>query len=75
MSELRQVAPTWTMADRLRKAREHSGLTGAEFATETGISRRSITNYERGHSTPGKPMLLAWALAAGVDLAWLERGE
>lgn len=63
--------PVWTLADRLRKAREMTGLGQAEWAAEVGISRRSVTNYESGTSVPRRPVLLAWAMRSGVRLDWL----
>lgn len=69
------VVPQWTMADRLRKAREHSGLSQTELAEATGISRHSISNYERGAFEPRRPQLLVLALATGVDLEWLGGGS
>jgi transcriptional regulator with XRE-family HTH domain len=63
--------PTWTLGDRLRKAREHAGLMQAELAAKIGISRASIINYETGRHIPSRPVLLSWALSCGVDLGWL----
>jgi transcriptional regulator with XRE-family HTH domain len=67
--------PTWTLSDRLRKAREHGRLQQVQLAAITGISERSIQNYEAGRTTPRRPQLIAWALATGVPLAWLEDQE
>jgi transcriptional regulator with XRE-family HTH domain len=69
------VVPEWTLADRLRKARLHAGLEQAELAAQTGISRATIVNYENGHTTPGRPALILWALCTGVALPWLSVGE
>ena len=65
------TVPEWTLADRLRKAREHAGLKQTELAALTGISRASIVNYESGRSVPSRPVMLSWAFTCGVDLAWL----
>jgi transcriptional regulator with XRE-family HTH domain len=65
------AVPAWTLADRLRKARISAGLEQAELETMTGISRKSISNYENGYTAPNKPVLLSWAMACGVDLDWL----
>jgi transcriptional regulator with XRE-family HTH domain len=65
-------APPWTLADRLRKAREHRGLDQTELADLMGVSQRSIRNYEAGRTTPRRPQLIAWAFATGVSLEWLE---
>lgn len=63
------------LADRLRVAREDAGFTVREFEALTGISRSSIGNYEAGKTTPRRPQLVAWAMATGFDLAWLETGK
>jgi transcriptional regulator with XRE-family HTH domain len=77
MSEL-QVAgiiPEWTPADRLRKAREQSGLEQADLARDLGVSRNTVGNYEGGRVSPRRPVLVAWALRTGVQLSWLVTGE
>lgn len=74
MSEAINVAgivPTWTLPDRMRKAREVAGMSQTQLATVTGISRRSISAYESGDSKPRRPQLITWALATGVRLDWL----
>jgi transcriptional regulator with XRE-family HTH domain len=63
--------PVWTLADRLQKARETSGLDQFELAERMGISRRSVSNYERGVTRPRVIVLNAWAMATGVDRHWL----
>ena len=63
--------PAWTLADRLRKAREHANLGQKELADLIGISRASISVYESGHRPPPKPVLLSWAIVCNVDLDWL----
>lgn len=67
--------PEWTIADRLRKARELTGMKQNEFADEIGISRGTVSNYERGLGPFKRPYLLAWALGAGVPLEWLTNTE
>jgi transcriptional regulator with XRE-family HTH domain len=66
--------PAWTQQDRLRKAREHAGLTQAELADRLGIGRTTVANYENGTTLPKRPVLLSWALATGIRLAWLMHG-
>lgn len=67
--------PEWTIGDRLRKARESRGFDQAGFAAETGISRGTISNYERGTTNAYKPVYMrAWAMATAVSLEWLETG-
>jgi transcriptional regulator with XRE-family HTH domain len=63
------------MADRLKKAREVTGLEQIEFADRAGIARSTVVSYERGYTVPRAVYLRAWADASGVSLHWLETGE
>ena len=69
------VAPRFTIADRLRKARESAGLEQGQLAADIDVSRSTIGNYESARVTPRRIVLRAWALRTGVPLEWLERGE
>ena len=62
---------------RLRDAREDTGMSQREFAEATGIGQRTVTRYEQATGPDGlkRPVLVAWAVAAGVSLVWLETGE
>lgn len=68
------VVPEFTMGDRLRKAREAIGAGVDEFADAIGVSRNTITNYERDHVTPRKVVLNAWVLHTGVPMSWIKTG-
>lgn len=67
--------PEWTLADRLRKAREFAGMEQTELALVTGLSRQTISNYERATVRPRRAGLRAWSWATGVPLHWLETGQ
>lgn len=69
------VIPEWTLADRLRKAREAAGYGSRDFAAVTSISRGTISAAENGHSVPTRANMRLWALATGVPFEWLETGE
>jgi len=71
------LIPEFTIADRLKLARELSGLDQDELAEMTDTSRSTIRNYEnRKHTGKRKSIALKrWALATGVDLQWLETGQ
>jgi transcriptional regulator with XRE-family HTH domain len=69
------TVPVWTTPDRLRKAREQSGLDQSEFADAIGVSRGTVSNYERGSSVYRRPVQLAWAMCSGVPLEWLLTGQ
>ena len=63
------------LTDRLRISRELAGFGQRELAEATGISRSSITNYEGGITAPKRPQLVAWAMATGFSLEWLQTGK
>jgi transcriptional regulator with XRE-family HTH domain len=67
--------PAWTVGDRLRKARESTGMDRQQMALAIGISRRSIATYEASDQLPRRPILVTWALATGVPRDWLETGK
>lgn len=70
------VIPVFTEADRMRKARELTGLDRAQFADLVGVSAKTVLNYETGATTRVKPLVRrAWAMATGVPASWLETGE
>lgn len=69
--------PAFTVGDRLRKAREaNTGLDQTQFAEEIGVSRGTVSNYERAETTKGmKPAYLKlWAMRCEVSVEWLETG-
>lgn len=69
------VIPVWTLGDRLRKARQVTGMTTREFAAHIGVSQATVTNAENDNNKVRVITLRAWALATGVPVAWLETGN
>lgn len=67
--------PTWTVADRIRKAREQAGLEQQQLAAKTGLSRVTISNYERGATTPQPTAFTLLSQALGVPVEWLRNGS
>lgn len=67
--------PEFTVADRLRKARECAGFDQSEFARVAEISRTTVINYEHGRRVPRAVYLRAWSIASGVDLGWIVTGH
>lgn len=67
--------PQFEISDRVRKAREYSGMTQGRLAESVGMSRTTLARIEQGLSTPRRPALIALAMATGVDLTWLETGK
>ena len=66
--------PEWTLADRLRKAREMTGLSQQQFAEKLGVTRNTVGSAEKG-GTVRRITLNAWAMATGVPVEWLESGD
>ena len=71
------AVPTWTLGDRLRKAREFAGLEQGELAVRIGVSRGTVSNYElnRGQRPPKRLVVRAWAEITGVPLDWIEAAD
>lgn len=68
---VRGVVPQWTVADKIRKAREHAGLSQQQLADRLSVTRTSIVNWERGHTRPLRVLLGLLAAETGVDPDWL----
>lgn len=69
------IVPEFGQGDRLRKARELTGLTVREFAEVLGVSHQTVTNAEKSHRPVRKITMNAWAFHTGVDALWLETGS
>lgn len=65
------MTPSWTLGDRIAKARSHAGLEQIEVAEACGVSRALVSRWERDQSDPGVGKLQALADLTGVDIAWL----
>lgn len=63
------------MGDRLRKARELTGLDQADFAAEIGVSRNTVGNAETDAVKVREITVRAWAMRTGVPVAWLQTGR
>jgi len=50
-------------------------MTVKELSTVTGISPKTINNYEGDKVKTRRPTLITWALATGVDLEWILTGH
>ena len=66
------AVPQFTIGDRLRKAREFSGMDMNDLAAAIDIHRQTIARYESGVARPKRYVLLSWSVATGVDLAWIQ---
>ena len=66
--------PTWTLADRLRKAREWAQHDQATLAELMHVQRSTVSALENGHRKPANATIRLWAVATGVNVEWLETG-
>lgn len=62
------------VAERLRLAREHAGLSQQEFADRIGYSRRQIVAWETGANAPPIWVLIAIRRECDVDPEWILSG-
>jgi Zn-dependent peptidase ImmA (M78 family) len=60
-------------ASRLKLARLRRGLSLTKLATESGVSLRSLTDYENSKRPPSKENLLKLAVTLGVTPEFFER--
>lgn len=67
------TTPEWTFGDRLAKARRHAGMEQGDMAKALGVSRPTISTWERDESQPRHLFEVAqqWADLTGVELGWL----
>lgn len=66
--------PEIEVKHRLRIAREFAELEQDELASLIGVARNTVINAEKGHTTPRKIVINAWALACGVPASWIKTG-
>jgi len=67
------TVPTWSLSDRLVKARKTAGLNQTDLAHRLNIDRKTLGDYERGKSARYST-LIEWAQVCGVDANWLLTG-
>lgn len=65
-----------TLAERMKKAREHAGLTQKELQDKSGVPQQMISKIERGYQETSA-YIVQLAVACGVRPEWLamEAGE
>src|SRR3982751_2313005 len=64
--------PQFTLGDRLRKARESSGMDQSHLAEAIDLHRQTVARYESDAiGRPKRYVLLSWSMATGVSLDWI----
>jgi len=63
------------VAERFRKTRIDLDMNQQKFAEELNVSQSVISDIERGHREPSRPILVHLAEKYEVDLNWLLIGK
>lgn len=70
------MIPTWTVADRIRKAREVAGLDQVELAERLYVARSTVSTWENSSTTvPHRLKIERIAQVCGVSASWLLTGS
>lgn len=78
LAESLDLAPTWTISDRVRKIRRLQGMTQNAFAEATDIAPGTLRSWESGATEPKHSDLLIFAVRCQVQFrvpAWWTLGE
>jgi transcriptional regulator with XRE-family HTH domain len=68
------VIPTWSVLDRLIKAREVAGFSQSELAHQLGVSLSTVRRIEKGEKPANRMEIYGWGVACGVDPEWIIEG-
>jgi transcriptional regulator with XRE-family HTH domain len=63
--------PTFTLGDRLAKARDTAGIKSQEMAKLLDVSRTTVSNYESGRTVPTVTIVQRWSEITGVPASWI----
>jgi transcriptional regulator with XRE-family HTH domain len=71
--QVERYYPTWTLGDRIRKARLTTGMNQREFAPLIGVKPGSLAAWESDHSVPRNMLAVARRIAGltGIPAAWV----
>lgn len=69
------TVPTWTLGDRINKARRHAGLEQGDLADACEVSRPLVSLWENDKAEPRANHVLVIAELTGVDAGWLLSGD
>lgn len=70
-----RTPPVLSLGDRLVMARKRVHLNQWRMAERMGVSRHSISKWERGVVEPRLGDAVRWAEVTGVPLVWLATGH
>lgn len=69
------IVPEIKIHQRLVIARQHVDMNQQEFARLLGVTTSTVQRAESGATQPRRTTLMAWSMATGVNLHWLETGH
>ena len=64
-----------SIATRLKRSREISGLTLSDVAERTGYALSTLGGVENGHDKPSKRLLQEWIAALQLNENWVKTGQ
>lgn len=59
--------PQWDIADRMRKALRHAGISVQEMADYLDVSRNAVSTWINGRIAPSTQTQRLWAIRCGVS--------
>ena len=66
--------PTWTVAERIKRARLLAGLDQADVSAACSVSRTAVSAWENGQTEPRFSSLVLLARLTGQPLEWFAAG-
>lgn len=75
MTTLLQEAQPQTLGQRIRTQRKRLGLTAAELARRAGVTRDTLSEWERDATAPRSNRLLTLAGVLETNIGWLLEGH
>lgn len=65
----------WTTGNRLAKARNAAKVSSEGMASQLGVTRTTVSNYEHDRTRPTRAVLVVWSQVTGAPLEWLEGSD
>jgi transcriptional regulator with XRE-family HTH domain len=71
----RNATAPFDQIDRMKKAAEAAGMTGADIAAALGVAQSTVSHWMARRYPPKQSSVMAWAMATGADYIWLRDGD
>ncbi len=63
--------PDWDLADRMRKALRHAGMSPGQMAAYLGVGGNTVSTWINGRIEPSFQTVRLWSIRTNTDLEWL----